>query len=857
MLRLALALFFLASGAHAQETPPALRLPDGVRPLGYKAELTIRPDSNAFSGRLEIEVEIERPTAIFWLNADQLRVDAARIGAQEARIVAGGRDFVGLRVDAPLPAGRTSMRLEYRGEVSPRDTHGVFRQREAGEWYVFTQFEPFHARRAFPSFDEPQHKVPWQLSLVVPRDHVAVSNTPALSETELPDGMKRVAFARTRPLPSYLIAFGVGPFDVVDGGTAGMKKTQLRYIVPRGRGADTGYAVKVTPRLLEMSEEYTGIPYPYEKLDSLAIPTRVGGGAMENPGLITYTMALMVARPQDESPRTRQAYAHVAAHEIAHMWFGNLVTHAWWDDLWLNESFATWMSAAIIARFEPEWEIRAKEALNRNWAMKGDSLLSARRIRQPIQNRGDIANAFDSITYAKGSAVLEMFESWIGAEKFRAILRAYLEKHADGVANASDFLAALRAGAGPEAGEAFASFLEQAGLPLVSMELQCRPGDARIRLTQRRYLPLGARGQPAPQVWRMPVCVLHDGRRACTLMSGETGELPLGKDCPAHFTAEPARYYRAEYRGKAPPAAAKTFDAVTEIGDLQALAANGALPLAAALARLEPYAARDSRDVVQGLVDAMVELRPLVPPELQPNYARWILRLFGTQAAALGLESRPGDSEDRQRLRPSLAWLVATDGGDAALRMLARRHALRWLDDRSAVDASMIETVLIAAAHAGDRDLFQRYRAAIATTSDRRERRLLFIGLGSFADPAIARDALALVLDPSLDYREASQIAWTMSERPGGAVLAYEFMKANFDAMAARAPTDSAAFFPRFGRHFCDEAQRADLEGFFSERAPRSVGGPRILAQTLERISLCAAFKQRQQASFASFLKRY
>jgi len=802
-----------------------------------------------------------RATPVVWLNSRFLSIDSARIGTTPAQIVPGGDEFVGLRVDPPLAPGKTSLHLEYRGELSDRETVGAFRMREAGEWYVYTQLESIFARRVFPCFDEPGYKVPWQVSLVVPAAQMAVSNTPAVAEDALPEGMKRVRFAQTRPLPSYLIAFGVGPFDIVDAGTAGRKATRVRIVVPKGMAASARYAAQVTPRLLEMSEDYTGVPYAYEKLDSLAVPRQ--GGAMENPGLITYASNLILARPRDETPRFKQSYASVAAHEIAHLWFGDLVTHAWWDDIWLNESFATWMADKTIDRFDASWNIRAKSVLERNYAMKSDSLVSARRIRQPIESSNDILNAFDPITYAKGGAVLGMFERWMGEERFRRALQRYLVKYADRNATAAEFLAELSE-AEPAAGDAFATFLDQAGLPLLSVDLLCGREGASLRLSQRRYLPLGSAGSSA-QVWRMPVCLRYGGdggeQRACTLMTGENALFPLGKTCPDWVAAESSRYYRVEYRGRADKVDAArespVADTVAAIGDLEALTRNGAISLDAALRRLQPLARSGNRDIAQSLIWTLADLRPLIAGDRWPNWERYVNKLFAGQARALGLAARPQDSEDTLRLRPTVVSFLASDGNDRVLRAEATRLALRWLDDHTAIDGNMVEVLLQAAARHGDRGLFERFRDAALAAKDLRDRRSLYLALGSFQDPAIAESALALILDPAHDYRDAFLIAWTQSGTPLGGARAYDFMKANFDALVARAPRDAAAYWPRLGGGFCSEAQRADVENFFGDRAARYAGGPRILAQTLERIGLCAAFKQKQQASLSRFLRRY
>lgn len=865
-LLLAFSAWLLPWSANSQDTtPPSLRLPEAVRPTRYSAELTVVPSEESFRGSIDIGLEVRRTTNTIWLNARYLTVELARLegaGAPaQARIVPGGDDLVGLQFDEALAPGAARLHIEYRGEINRKDTGGIFSLREGGEWYAYTQFEAVRARRAFPSFDEPGYKVPWQLNLIVREEHTAVSNTPVTSQARLPGGMKRVTFAQTQPLPSYLVAFGVGPFDIVDAGKAGMKGTPLRIVTPKGMAAQARYAASVTPRILELSEQYTGIPYPYEKLDSMALAT-VNFGAMENPGLITYNMSLLLAGPQDETAQFKQSYAQIAAHEIGHMWFGDLVTHAWWDDIWLNESFATWFAEKIADRFEPSWGIKIPGLISRGEAMANDGLASARKIRQPIESNSDIANAFDSITYEKGGAVLAMFEAWMGEDRFRSAMRRYLGKYAHGNATAADFLAELGA-EDARAGTAFTTFLEQAGLPLVSMQLQCDQSGAKLKLSQQRFLPLGSAGANT-QLWQVPVCVGYraGGRaqRACSLMQAATGELALGTTCPAALAADTARYYRVRYDGallqkiSAPSSPAGT---VALIGDLNALAHNGTISLAQALRTVQPHAASPNRHVAQSLIAMLEDLRGVVPESLRPIEARWIQELFGRRARSLGLSPRPGESEDALQLRPALLRFVIDAGDDHKLGAQAVVLAKRWLADRGAIDGSMVQTVLESAARHGDRGLWELLRAELGKTRDRRERRTLFRALGSFHDTALAEAALGLLLSPELDIRESAQIAWTLSQDPRRGHLAYQFMKRNFDVLVERMPRDSAARFPKWGTQLCDDAGRSDMEVFFRERIAKVTGGPRILAQTLEQIGLCAAFKTRQQESLAGFLQRW
>ena len=327
---------------------------------------------------------------------------------------------------------------------------------------------------------------------------------------QLPDGMKRVRFTRTAPLPSYLIALAVGPFDVVDGGVAGKNKTPLRYLTPRGRSAEARYAKQVTPRLLELLEDYFGMPYPFEKLDSVSIPQTVGFGAMENVGMITYASRIFLAKPYEESENFQRRYVSTAAHEIAHQWFGNLVTLAWWDDIWLNESFATWLAYKTLVRFEPRWGDGWYSAYTRSRAITLDRLAATRRVRNPVVAEGDIINAFDAISYEKGGHVLSMFEAALTPERFRDGVRLFMQRHRFGSATAEDFVAALAEASHGQADTvtAFRAFVEQPGTPLIDVALDCTASRPVLKLNQSRLKPLGSQA-PDNQQWLTQIGRAH------------------------------------------------------------------------------------------------------------------------------------------------------------------------------------------------------------------------------------------------------------------------------------------------------------------------------------------------------------
>ena len=398
-----------ASAAIAAPAPPTLRLGNQAHPDRYAVQLTLDPDREAFEGQIEIALTLQEPSSLIWLNGTNLEVQEASIASngtsQKASVVPGGEDFIGFSWPHSIPVGAATLTVAYRGQLSGNSNQGIFRVKQDGRNYVFTQFEAIAARRGFPCFDEPSFKVPWKVTLNVPNGDLAFSNAAVQSEIPDGDGRKTIRFQLTKPLPSYLVAVAVGPFEIVQAGKAGRNQVPIRVIVPQGRAADASYAAKIIPELFEKLENYFDIPYPYEKLDSVAVPL-FRGSAMENAGLITYDDPMLLSKPDRESVRFQRVLASVAAHEMAHQWFGDLVTMAWWNDTWLNEAFATWMSSAMLKQWKPEWHSDIDDLRDKLAAANVDGLASARRITQPVESKSDIANAFDDITYLKGGAVI-------------------------------------------------------------------------------------------------------------------------------------------------------------------------------------------------------------------------------------------------------------------------------------------------------------------------------------------------------------------------------------------------------------------------------------------------------------------
>jgi alanyl aminopeptidase len=845
--------------------PPTLRLPPDVTPLRYEVDLTVDPTAAPFRGRVAIDVRVARATPTLWLNAVGLEIDGADFDGRPATVVGSAPGFVALAADAPLEAGTARVHVSYHGTASDAAATGIFRVKDSGDWYLFSKFESIFARKALPCFDEPGFKVPFQLTLHVPGPMTALSNTPVATENEEAEGMKAVRFAETKPLPTYLFAFAVGPFDVLDAGRHGRGKTHIQLLVPRGRSRAAGFAAAAVRALFERLESYFDVSYPYEKLDNLAAPTYPG--AMEDAGLVLYGDWYLLIDPRATSVIQRRYSALTIAHETAHQWFGDLVTTAWWDDIWLNEAFASWVEKKIVDAWQPGWHTDAAAAETRAHALAADATVAARQIRQPITSEDDIFNAFDAITYDKGASVIAMFEAWLGADVFARGVHEFLEKHAFGSATSADFLAALGIAAGKDVARPFSTFLDQPGAPEVTLALRCAAGaPPAVDLEQRRWLPLGS-PEAAPAIWSFPVCVKHPGGRACTMLDGPRATLPLpdAKGCPAWLLGNDGElgYYLARYDGDQAARLAKALPALSVrervglLGDLTALATGGRMPAADLLALLPAFAADKEPHVVLAAVRAAHAIdAQLVGPAERPAWARYIARAFGPRARALGWSGKPGEDEATRLLRGPLLELAAIDGGDAKLAAAGAALGQRWLGDRTGPQPDVRGAALAVLVHRGDALLLTRLRDELGRSRDPDVRFLLLLSLGRFADPNVLRQALALTVTDAIDPRETAWVySGTRVADPSVAPEVWAFVRQNLDDLVARYPPNGAAELIQMHARMCDRDRARELEDFFKDRVAKVPGGPRALRQTLERIEQCVAAREAQRASLAKALR--
>jgi Peptidase family M1 domain/ERAP1-like C-terminal domain/Peptidase M1 N-terminal domain len=847
------------------------RLSDGVVPTHYRLELTVDPSQPTFSGSVWISVQFHVAVSDIQLHAKDIEVrtaDAVRAGGESvvATPIVGKNGGLALAFPRPLPAGEYVLHMVFAGRFAD-GLVGLYRVQVGDDFYAFTQFEALHARRAFPCFDEPRFKTPWDVTLHVPHGAVAAGNAPLESVRQ--DGpLDVVRFATTKPLPTYLVAFVVGPFDVVAGP---VDPVPLRALTVRGKGRLATYALQRTPPILAALADYFGRPYPYQKLDLVAVPD-FGAGAMENAGLVTFRDTLLLVDASRASAAERYECESVVAHELSHQWFGNLVTMEWWNDVWLNEGFATWMATKVLMQTAPEFHADLDAVGDTNGAMQADALAAARAVRQPIRDGGDVVTAFDGITYEKGAAVLRMLEAWVGEERFRAGVRAYIDAHAWGSARTDDLLRALQEASGQPVADVAATFLDQPGTPLFAVTTVCDGNGARVELTQSRYLPDGSKAAPG-EPWHVPVCMRYAAQggvyRQCTLITAEHTEVRLeAGGCPAwmHPNADETGYYRwrlpesellelvHQRRERLTPR-----EEVALPGHLDALLVAAKVDGGTYLEALAHLAHSRRRQVVETVIGgwrrvyhATVDDEGGAPPA---DFAAYVRRALGPRAHTLGMLPKPDEHPETELLRAEVVPAVADLGRDAALRAQGRDLTHGFLGDPRSVPPATARIAVPIAALDGDVALQGALVTALARAEDPGERAIALSGLGGLRDPALFERSLQLYLTDSLRVGDFWSVAGHAGDTAGQQAVAFAWLSRNFTPLAAKLGDDSVSYLPFVGAGFCDQTGRDRVHQFFTAPAHQRPGSARTLAQALETIDQCMRLRARATRAVAAYLE--
>ncbi|MEO5988269.1 MAG: M1 family aminopeptidase [Candidatus Eisenbacteria bacterium] len=854
-------LLLAAPGRSAQVVETEVRLSPDLIPTFQAVRLRLDANKRNYSGSTRTELDVRHATAIVQFHAEGQRLTrlTLRQGADTIAVerASGDHGLVTLTAARSLKLGRAVLEIEFTHQYGTRAV-GLYRAVQNNQGYLFTQFESDDAREAFPCWDEPGFKFPYQITLEIPAQHEALSNTP-IERQSVKDGWKTLVFKRTPPLPSYLLAIACGPLEFTP--IPGMR-VPTRVVTVQGQKHLAGAALQSTPKLLAALEKWFGTPYPFEKLDLVAVP-EFAYGAMENPGAITFRDDILLLDPATATVGQRRSHASVQAHEMAHMWFGDLVTMQWWDDLWLNESFADWMAAKITDQVYPEYKKGLNELQSIAGVKNSDAQPSTRAIREKT-TAGNAGLTNVGLVYSKGNAVLSMFERFIGPEVFRKGVQAYLKEHAWGNASAGDLWKALDQASGGKVSASMATFTDQSGVPYIRVV----PAPGGVRLTQSRFSFQGV--TQTPQQWRIPVVLRYsDGRTTRTqrvLLTQESQLVPLpGADHLAWVmpNGEGRGYYAWSLPDEMLVRLAERsqesmdpFERVAFLGNLGMLMNAGEVHGDAYLKALAHFGSDPEPQVVSSTMTALQGVRlALITDDQSALFAEYVRRTLSPALARVGYERMAGEDEAISTMRGELLQWLARRGRDAQVMTFAKQAAKHYLADSTSVDPSIVDAVLNLTASQGDEPMFEemRMRYEHATVPALRRR---FLGtLGAFEDPALEARALQYMLSDTVRPTETFiVIMGFMGKDEAASRRLWEWMTANYDALAGKVPPPALRFMPMMGSG-CDAARLAATQAFFSDPKHAVPGVESALERVSDNTRTCITLRQREGGAVRSYLQ--
>jgi len=841
------------------ETPG--KLPKQVVPTEYSIRIVPNIDNFTFAGSESVELKVRSPVHQLVLNALELKIQAASVDGKElpasAISIAKETELLMLALPSELAAGDHTLALRFTGKINQQG-QGLFymHYQEQGsaarKVMLGTQFEATDARRFFPCWDEPAFRARFQLTAVVPKNWLAVSNMPTESEQKIAGG-KEVRFAPTPPMSSYLNVFVAGELDLIESRVGPM---QIRVIATKGKAELGRYALDATAQILKYYNDYFGVPYPLPKLDQIAIPGGFGG-AMENWGGITYYESALLFDPKNSSAETKQNIYEVIAHEMAHMWFGDLVTMAWWDNLWLNEGFASWMGSKCTAQFNPQWEVWLARELPRDptrrtgiakeAAMEGDARATTHPIQQPVATEAEANSAFDDITYKKGQSFLRMLESFLGEDVFRNGVQGYIATHKYSNTTTADLWNALSDASKKTVGDTAAGWTGQPGFPIVKVK---READGKVRLTQERFTVNFE--DASPLLWKIPLTYSLVGEAPATLlMTDKTAAMEnIPADHALKLNVNGTGNYRVAYDEPSWNLLLKNLpklsieDRVNLLSDAWALVQAGRAPgslyfgLVEKLPASTDLAEREQIIHVLNFINGLLAGSPA--SERFQQYARSLLRpTFET----LGWEAKADEPPGAASLRASLISALG-DLNDRQIIADCHERFEKYLADPASLAPDLRAPVLAVMGRYADEKTWNKLHELGLKTTSIEEKQNYYNALASATDPKLAKKTLAIALTDELPTSRAIFLVSRVARDSGHPDTAWEFAKANTKSLLAK--VDAAGtnrYVPGLFTFFSDDLRADELKSYAKINLPRA-SAPEV-AKAVDEIQFRAEFKKR------------
>ncbi|MHB1957413.1 MAG: M1 family metallopeptidase [Acidobacteriaceae bacterium] len=837
----------------------AQRLSTDVTPQHYS--LTLEPDLKAatFTGVEEIDVMLAKPSTSITLNAAQITFQSVAITAngntQTATVKENKPDEQAtLHVEKEIPAGAATISIQYTGILNGQ-LRGFYLSKTARRNYAVTQFEPTDARRAFPSFDEPAMKATFSTTLIVDKGDTAISNTNIVSDEPGPAPDKHtIHFATTPKMSTYLVAFLVGDFQCLSGESDGVP---IRACATPDKVQMGAYALHAAEFFLHYYDNYFGIKYPMPKLDMIGIPD-FEAGAMENFGAITYRESAFLVDEKTASTNAKKNVATDVAHEMAHQWFGDMVTMKWWNNLWLNEGFATWMESKAVAAWKPEWNIPQDEALSLDGVLNYDAGKITRAIRANADTPGEINEMFDGITYQKGGAVLAMTENYESPEVFRQGVHKYLEAHMYGNATAEDFWNAQTQASGKPIDTVMGSFIAEPGVPLLTFS---SPKGGLTSVSQQRFYLDPETHEDHPQTWTVPVCFRTDADPKCELLTAAQQALPAPNADFFFANANDRGYYRtlydaADYNKILSVAETELSPAVRIgfAGNEWALMRSGRAGIGdymdlAAVLRNDPNA-----DVIENLAGAIgttderiatpedrVKLAALVRQQFRPAYDRV-------------KEISPSDAIEKKQLRATLFGVLGEIGRDPQIIAQAKDLTNKYIADQASVEPSLVRPAVTIATENGDSHLFDQLQQLSKTSNNPDVKMTALIALANFHDPALVRRALDYATSGQVRNQDAIFLFVVALRSRDTRPVAWEYIQKNWDKVHAEMTTMMGGYLVQSTGSFCSADKGQQVQTFFA--AHPVAAAQQAIQRAADSIHDCSVLRATQQPKLTEWLAK-
>lgn len=843
----------------------AQRLPENARPEHYTLSFAPDLDKASFGGDETIDIQVLKPTSEITLNAADIEfhdVTISSAGATQTATVTSEKDkeMAVLSVAKPIATGPAKIHITYSGTLNDEMRGFYLGKDDQGRKYAATQFEATDARRAFPSFDEPDYKATFDITTTVDNGMVAISNTKILSDTPGPGEKHTVHFAETPKMSSYLVALVVGNFEYVEGEADGIP---IRVYATAGKKEMGRFALEAATEIMKYYNHYFAIKYPYGKLDLVGLPD-FSAGAMENTGCITFREIALLIDANNGSPGTKKEIAEVIAHEMAHQWFGDLVTMKWWNDVWLNEGFATWMESKPVEAWKPEWNVNLDDVADTGRTLNVDSLASTRPIHQDAETPAQITELFDGIAYGKAAAVLRMLEAYLGEQTFRAGVNAYLKQHQYGNATAADFWDAQAKTSKRPVDKIMPTWVTQAGAPIVNVKTQCSGESTKVDFSQQRYYYDRAKFEaPNDQLWQIPLCMKGSASETakCELLTKKEESFTLpGCSTWVIANAGATGYYRAGYEENAVRAMAR--DAETKLSPAERIALQsdiwasvqvGREPVGDYLAFAQGLQSDRNRAVLDDVLRRLGYIeRYLVSDSDREAYRAWLSELLTPAMNQLGWEPKLSDTDEQKDLRSHLFHALGYNARDPQALAEARSLAQKGMADPASVDPEMLFSALRLAALNGDSAFYDQLVTAMKNAKSPEEYYMYFESLSDFGNPKLLERTLDYAISPEVRSQDALQLITGVLDNPAGQQLAWDFIRQHWPEVDKAGGPFASAEVVDATSVFCNAGMRDEVTEFFT--AHKVAGAERTYKQSIERINNCVDLKSQQEPQLASWL---